>query len=531
MNRRPFRPPVLLCAARESAIIVRMWSFPAITTTTGSWRFPLASHTAMGLYEVLTVGDSVRLRDWMALDPPLVLWSVCRLGDDAGCESLTSLAEAVGPHLPVWLGEPSADGARDGLRPKKRWVELVRASLRTATQSALAAGNCGVPSDSAYLLGLISEAPGWFASCGDSVTMASFGRGESPFPPRLARRLAACRRSSGGGATARVVYESRKRLRGAYRTEGAVEAASDVASIVRLWTGATAGDVRSADSSGGIATVWGSASDVPAACLVALAARSARLRKLETDFQHELESAKLAAIGQLAYGAGHEINNPLANISSRAQTLLREESDPHRRHQLATIVAQAFRAHEMIADLMLYAKPPDVKRHWISVTDLLDQGVSPWREAAERQQTTLHVETRRAGRVHVDSAALATAIGALVRNALEALGASGDIWVEALCEGGELEVRVRDTGPGISDEVRRHMFDPYYSGREAGRGHGFGLSKVWVVVSQHGGRIDVASAVGEGAEFVMRLPTPRQDDAPSGTSDEPGRPQAVEEST
>src|SRR5262249_10150154 len=76
------------------------------------------------------------------------------------------------------------------------------------------------------------------------------------------------------------------------------------------------------------------------------------------SFLDRLEQAKLDAMKELAYGASHEINNPLANISARAQTLLRDERDPGRRRALGAIYEQAMRAHEMIADLMLFARPP-----------------------------------------------------------------------------------------------------------------------------------------------------------------------------
>ena len=76
----------------------------------------------------------------------------------------------------------------------------------------------------------------------------------------------------------------------------------------------------------------------------------------------ELEQAKLDALKELAYGASHEINNPLANISARAQTLLRDEPDPERRRALEAIQQQALRAHEMISDLMLFARPPRLAR-------------------------------------------------------------------------------------------------------------------------------------------------------------------------
>ena len=77
-------------------------------------------------------------------------------------------------------------------------------------------------------------------------------------------------------------------------------------------------------------------------------------------------------------------------------------------------------------------------------------------------------------------------------------------WTEG--EARSAEVIVRDDGPGISEAVRRHLFDPFFSGREAGRGLGFGLSKCWRIVTDHGGRVVVNNVEGGGAEFTIALP-------------------------
>ena len=94
------------------------------------------------------------------------------------------------------------------------------------------------------------------------------------------------------------------------------------------------------------------------------------------EFLDALEAAKLDALKELAYGASHEINNPLANIAARAQTLLRDESDPERRRALEAIHQQALRAHEMISDLMLFARPPRLERGPVDVASLLCSGAS-----------------------------------------------------------------------------------------------------------------------------------------------------------
>jgi hypothetical protein len=229
------------------------------------------------------------------------------------------------------------------------------------------------------------------------------------------------------------------------------------------------------------------------------------------EFDERLEREKLAALMELAYGAGHEINNPLANIAARAQTLLADEVDPERRRKLTAIHRQAMRAHEMIADLMLFARPPKLELAQVDLRQIVRQVVDQQREAAAERSIELHCEVGDTPiSVQADATQLAVAVAAVVTNAIEAVGAHGHVrvtareWTEG--EARSAEVIVRDDGPGISEAVRRHLFDPFYSGREAGRGLGFGLSKCWRIVTDHGGRVVVNNVDGGGAEFTIALP-------------------------
>jgi C4-dicarboxylate-specific signal transduction histidine kinase len=102
------------------------------------------------------------------------------------------------------------------------------------------------------------------------------------------------------------------------------------------------------------------------------------------------------------------------------------------------------------------------------------------------------------------------AIHAVLLNALEAAGNGGRVEVSVAITGSrddtKAEITVSDNGPGISEQVRGHMFDPFFSGREAGRGLGFGLSKCWRIVTDHGGEIAVKRSGSGGAEISLLLP-------------------------
>jgi signal transduction histidine kinase len=250
-------------------------------------------------------------------------------------------------------------------------------------------------------------------------------------------------------------------------------------------------------------------SDKPSADDAPLAAKLARLAELEHDFSGAVERAKVAALKEFAYGASHEINNPLANISTRAQALLADERHPERRKKLATIAAQAFRAHEMISDLMLFAKPPPLVLADVRLSDLVADIVGECQPDAAEQQTEIasRVEPTDLA-IRGDATQLGVALKALVRNALEALGQGGRIEINAFGDPEQVTLCVSDDGPGIAPHVREHVFDPFFSGREAGRGLGFGLPKCWRIAELHGGGVEVASELGQGTTFSIVIPRP-----------------------
>ncbi|HEY5313964.1 MAG TPA: ATP-binding protein, partial [Pirellulales bacterium] len=127
------------------------------------------------------------------------------------------------------------------------------------------------------------------------------------------------------------------------------------------------------------------------------------------------------------------------------------------------------------------------------------------------------LEPPAAMKVEADPVQLAVAIRAVCDNAIEAAEPGGRVSITARVSADDaadpterwIEIVVSDDGPGISPEVRRHLFDPFYSGRQAGRGLGMGLAKCWRIVTRHGGHVAVTSEPGAGTTVVIRLPRQR----------------------
>jgi signal transduction histidine kinase len=228
------------------------------------------------------------------------------------------------------------------------------------------------------------------------------------------------------------------------------------------------------------------------------------------EFRRELEDAKLRALVEFAAGAGHEINNPVATIVGYAQQLLLSETDPERRRMLATIGGQAYRIRDMIGDVMLFARPPQPRPQPLELGEVCREVAAKFSDDAVAKSSSLDVECPVPVPIHADPMQLRVALGALIRNSLEAIEQNGRIVISAATEERDRRawavVHVKDNGRGLSPAVREHLFDPFYSGRQAGRGLGFGLSKAWRIVTLHGGRIDVDSPSEGVAVFVVWWP-------------------------
>src|SRR6056297_2801402 len=238
--------------------------------------------------------------------------------------------------------------------------------------------------------------------------------------------------------------------------------------------------------------------------------------RLQQHFQRRLDQEKQAALKQFAYGLSHEINNPLANIVTRTQLLQRDEADLARKQSFDRVVQQAMRAHEMIADVMFFAHPPTPQREASDWAECIERAVASFaqRLADASIDWQLTNDSQVPIEVGGDPAMLHDAIAALIRNALEAVGEEGAIHLRLGKRGNKRPkayVEIADSGPGLSAAAQRHAFDPYYSGREAGRGLGLGLCRVARVAELHGGTAKLTSGPGG---CVARL-TVRQAGRPS----------------
>ena len=222
-----------------------------------------------------------------------------------------------------------------------------------------------------------------------------------------------------------------------------------------------------------------------------------------------LDAAKLDALAEFAAGAGHELNNPLAVILGRAQLLLARRPDPEAARSLRAIAAQAQRAHRILRDLMAVARPPAPRPRPCLPDEVVRACLRDLRDEAEARGVRLVGETRDPGpRAWVDPDPLRHLADVLVRNAIEATPPGGTVRFTAAGDARGLLWSVQDDGRGLDPAEAAHLFDPFFCGRQAGRGLGLGLPRASRFVARSGGELrwDPAPAPARGTIFHLHLP-------------------------
>jgi len=222
-----------------------------------------------------------------------------------------------------------------------------------------------------------------------------------------------------------------------------------------------------------------------------------------------LRDAKFEALAEFAAGAGHELNNPLAVIVGRAQLLLARMSDPDSTRSLRAILGQAQRAHRIIRDLMFVGRTPEPRPRFCQPDEVIKTSVRDLKQEASERGIKLLVEAGEGqSKAWTDPDALRHLADVLLRNAIEWTPAGGTIEVALSGDQNQVAWSIRDNGRGISPREGEHLFDPFFCGRQAGRGLGLGLPRAARIVQQAGGELRWDSQPGQGTIFRVHIPLP-----------------------
>jgi len=237
-----------------------------------------------------------------------------------------------------------------------------------------------------------------------------------------------------------------------------------------------------------------------------------------SEMQEQLSrSRRLATVGQLAAGVAHEINNPLAAITTCAEATLRDiRSTPDLAavaaerswdFYLEEIVRQALRCKAITRGLLDLSRQRRARREPCDINALVERSVLLLSQREEAQGTPVLIELDpQIGEVATDEVLVRQILDNLLTNALDAVEGGGSISVSTTLEGERARIEVADTGAGIPAEMLVRIFDPFYTTKEAGKGSGLGLAISTTLAEALGGALTVESKPGAGSRFRLWLP-------------------------
>ncbi len=238
--------------------------------------------------------------------------------------------------------------------------------------------------------------------------------------------------------------------------------------------------------------------------LVAIEDVTARVG-LEEQLQ---QSDKLSSIGLLAAGVAHEVNTPLAGISSYSQMLMQQIPDTDPRHQLLEkIHRQTSRASSIVNNLLNFSRVTEARYAPVDLNRVIDDTIQLL--DAQLRNTEIEVVRRYADGLPLafgDGPKLQQVLMNLIINARDAMPQGGTLEISTEWDEDSVVIAVRDTGLGIAPEHLAKIYDPFFTTKQIGKGTGLGLAVSYGIIRDHGGHIDVESKPGEGARFQITLP-------------------------
>jgi signal transduction histidine kinase len=221
-----------------------------------------------------------------------------------------------------------------------------------------------------------------------------------------------------------------------------------------------------------------------------------------------LQSRKLAAIGTLASGVAHELNNPLNNIYTTAQRLMKkagEDSPAYITKGLSDIFGQTMRVKSIVGDLLEFARGREPHFMAAELRGLIAGAYKHLENTKDLHDVTLHIHMIPEEIVlYADTEQIEQVFINLFSNAIEAMAGKGALSVKAVEEDNLVKIRVTDTGPGMSRETLDKIFEPFFTTKD--KGTGLGLAIVFNIIQKHHGEITVESREGMGTTFTVALP-------------------------
>lgn len=244
---------------------------------------------------------------------------------------------------------------------------------------------------------------------------------------------------------------------------------------------------------------------------------NAMTKHLQRSQRQLLQSGKLAAIGELATNIAYEVNNPLSGVLGYTGLLLKADDIPEsKKEHLRTIEREIVRARGILKNLLDFSRRKPPRLVTVGIATVIADVLALVEERAKQARITIRNEcSEEIPAVAVDSGEMRQVFLNLINNAFCAMTSGGSLTIGCGSgvddDGGKIVfVSVTDSGQGIPEDHLDRIFDPFFTTRPDGKGTGLGLSLSYMIIQNHGGRIEVESAVGSGSTFRVVLPVDRE---------------------
>jgi len=235
----------------------------------------------------------------------------------------------------------------------------------------------------------------------------------------------------------------------------------------------------------------------------------------ERERLHEqlLHADRLATIGELAAGVAHELNEPLGAVLGFAQLARKHTHLPDPADQdIKKIESAALQARGIVRKLMVFARQTPPRKTRVNINQLVEDGLYLLEaRCAKSRIEVIRMLEEKLPDVVADSSQLQQVLVNLVVNAIQAMPDGGRLTITTHHSGSAAVLRVEDTGLGMSAEVRKRIFLPFFTTKDINEGTGLGLAVAHGIVSAHGGRISVKSRPGQGSCFEVEIPVQEED--------------------
>ena len=246
-----------------------------------------------------------------------------------------------------------------------------------------------------------------------------------------------------------------------------------------------------------------------------------RAREEIESLQAEVaEEHQMASVGRLAAGVAHELNTPLGAVLAMVSSLQRNEADENRAKRLRIVREAVEKCKSIIEKLLVYSREPVETEQGLTfsrfvrsdanLNEVIKNTVDLLQDTLAQDKVSIKLHLQDLPTVRINSTQFSHVFNNLLINARDALRSAGtaepEVEIRTVNENSKIRVEVSDNGPGIPDDVRKKVFQPFFTTKEVGRGTGLGLAICSEIVRKHQGSITVGGGPKGGAQFTIQLP-------------------------